>query len=145
MFNELFFVFLCVCAHDRVDSDKLLLKREFKADPQVVDISGYYICKGSEASGKNYTGIAVIVRRGDVYVVTWVINASAFTGIGVCHGDNFAVSWALQSDKGLIKGVNSYKIERGPYLSGVWSTFPGQGARNKEVLVFLKSMEAEKD
>ena len=34
---------------------------------EIGDISGYYSCKGVEAGGKAYSGIAVIMKKNDVY------------------------------------------------------------------------------
>src|SRR3984957_17489327 len=111
-------------------------KRE--AEPEVGDLSGYYTCKGEEASGKKYSGIAVITKKNDVYVVQWMVGGgSTFTGIGVRQGGTFAASWALTTDKGVVRGVNLYKIETGPRLTGRWATLPGPGVTQTETLTFL--------
>ncbi len=111
---------------------------------EIADISGYYTCKGSEGSGKPYSGIAVIAKKGEIYIVTWVIGgASTFTGIGLRQGNNLAVSWALASEKGLVRGVNSYRIESGPRLTGRWATLPGDGVLRNETLTFLKNLDED--
>ena len=95
---------------------------------EIADISGYYTCKGIEGSGKSYSGIAVVAKKGEVYIVSWMVGAgSTFTGIGIRQGNVLAVSWAIASDKGLIRGVNLYKVEPGPRLVGRWATLPGGG------------------
>src|SRR4029077_18665721 len=81
-------------------------------EQEVPDISGYYTCKGLETGGKTYSGVAVISRKGDVYIIQWVVGGgSTFTGIGTRQGNSFSASWALPSDKGLVRGVNTYRIE----------------------------------
>lgn len=158
MFNKLFFGVLAFLlwiallwgasypAADRVDREKSRPQKE----PKIVlkemdDIEGYYTCKGSEGiGGKNYGGIAVITKKSGIYVVTWVIGgASTFTGVGVRQGDVLAVSWAISIEKGFIKGVNLYRIEAGPCLTGIWATSPGPGVPQRETLTFLKNIGPE--
>jgi len=111
------------------------------------DITGYYTCKGKEASGKTYNGIAVIVKKNDIYVVTWVIGGSStFMGVGVRQGETFAASWVLPiNEKTFIRGVNLYKIEPGPRLVGIWATLPGPGIHQRETLIFLRNLDKEED
>jgi hypothetical protein len=107
------------------------------------DISGYYTCKGKEASGKLYSGIAVVTRQREVYLIQWMIGAGAtFTGIGIRNGDTLSASWALPGDKGaMIRGANIYKIEPGPRLVGHWASIPGPGVVQHETMTFLKKVE----
>jgi hypothetical protein len=108
----------------------------------VAEISGYYVCKGQEAAGKNYSGVAVITKKADIYVVQWMVGTgSGFSGIGIRQGNNLAVSWTLQSERGTVRGVNLYRIETGPRLVGRWATLPGPGVMQSETLTFLKSLE----
>ena len=121
-----------------------------KADKIVVeesaDISGYYTCKGTEAGGKSYSGIAVITKQNQVYTIQWMIGSgSSFSGIGIRQGNNFSTSWALSTEKGIIRGVNNYKIESGPRLVGRWATLPGAGVMHNESLTFLKNLEPEEE
>ena len=121
-----------------------LEKREAQAE--VGDISGYYTCKGQEAGGKNYSGVAVITKKNDVYLIQWVVGAgSTFTGIGVRQGTTFAASWAMTTEKGVMRGVNLYKVESGPRLNGRWATLPGNGQMQNETLTFLKALEHEEE
>ena len=116
-------------------------------ETEVGDISGYYTCKGMEVGGKVYSGVAVISRKGDVYVVQWVIGAgSTFTGIGIRQGNTLAASWAIPGERGIVKGVNMYRIETAagnPRLTGRWTSMPGPGVLQSETLTFLKHMEEE--
>ena len=110
----------------------------------VAEITGYYTCKGQEAGGKTYSGVAVITKKGDVYLVQWMIGTgSTFSGLGIRQGNTLAVSWAIPNERGLIRGVNLYRIEPGPRLNGRWATVPGPGVLQSETLTFLKSIEDE--
>ncbi len=120
---------------------------KLKAVDEAADISGYYVCQGLEAGGKKYSGVTVINKKNEVYLVQWVIGSgSTFTGIGIRQGNTLAVSWALPGDKGgLVRGVNLYKIDSGPRLSGRWATIPGPGQMQSETLTFLKALETNED
>jgi hypothetical protein len=111
---------------------------------EVGDISGYYSCKGVEAGGKKYSGVAVIVKKSDVYVIQWMVGGgSTFSGVAIRQGDTFAASWALASDRGIIRGINLYRIESGPRLVGRWASAPGPGVVQNETLTFLKKLDLE--
>jgi hypothetical protein len=115
------------------------------AQPEIGDLSGYYTCKGQEAGGKHYGGVAMLLKKNDLYVVQWMVSGgSTFTGIGIRQGDTLAVSWALPSDRGaLVRGVNMYKVEAGPRLVGRWASLPGPGVLQNETLSFLKKLDVE--
>jgi hypothetical protein len=92
--------------------------------------------------GKTYSGIAVIAKKGEVYLVTWMIGSgSAFSGLGIRQGNTLAVSWALAGERGMVRGVNLYRIESGPRLVGRWATLPGPGVLHSETLTFLKAID----
>jgi hypothetical protein len=116
-----------------------------KAVPsEVGDISGYYSCKGVEAGGKTYNGVAVIMKKNDVYVIQWMVGGgSTFTGVAIRQGDTLAASWAMPAERGIIRGVNLYKIESGPRLVGRWASAPGPGVVQSETLSFLKKVDPE--
>ena len=85
-----------------------------KVEEIAADISGYYVCKGKEAAGKEYSGVCVIAKKNDVYLVSWMIGTgSTFSGIGIRQGNTLAVSWALPSDRGTVRGVNLYTVQAG--------------------------------
>jgi hypothetical protein len=139
-------VLLCVAAANRPEPQVAKIKPERMAtDADSSDISGYYTCKGKEASGKTYSGIAVITKQREVYVVQWMIGAgAAFTGLGVRQGPTLAVGWAIPGDKGaMVRGTNVYKIESGPRLVGRWASIPGPGIVQAETLTFLKRVEED--
>ena len=88
------------------------------AEVEVGDLSGYYTCRGEETSGKKYSGVAVITKKNDVYLVQWMVGSgSTFTGVAVRQGSTFAASWAMTTEKGIVRGVNLYRIETGPRVS----------------------------
>lgn len=114
------------------------------AAERVGDISGYYTCKGQETGGKSYSGVAVVSKKGDVYLISWTVGGgSNFVGVGVRQGDTLSASWALAGERGLVRGVNVYKVEPGPRLVGRWATLPGNGYLQTETLTFLKGLDEE--
>jgi hypothetical protein len=118
-------------------------------EPDVADISGYYTCKGQEAGGKSYSGVCVLTKKGDVYLISWVVGGgSNFSGIAIRQGSQFAASWSLPTERGIVKGVNLYRIEagsNGPRLVGRWASVPGPGIQQQEVLTFLKKLDNDEE
>lgn len=113
------------------------------------DLTGYYTCTGEEAGGKKYSGVVSLVKKNEVYLISWVVGGgSTFSGIAIRQGNNLAASWSVNTEKGLVRGVNLYRIEAakdGPRLVGRWASVPGTGVQQTETLSFLKKMEVEKD
>lgn len=111
----------------------------------IMDVEGMYSCKGVDAGNKGYSGVAIITKKGDIYIVNWMIIGSGgnFTGIGIRRGDDFVVGWALPVQSGIVRGVNIYKIEEGPRLVGRWASIPGPAVVQSETLTFLKPLEEE--
>ncbi len=147
MVRKMFLVGIAVCLVAANRPDTPVAKADkLAAEPDASDLTGYYTCKGQEVGGKGYSGIAVISRKKDVYLIQWVIGSgSTFVGIGLRQGQTLAASWALPSEKGgpTIRGVNLYKIEPGK-LVGRWTTLPGPGVQQTETLTFLKSLEPDR-
>lgn len=118
-----------------------------QAEIEVADLTGYYTCKGQEAGGKNYSGIVTLVKKNDVYLISWVVGGgSNFSGIAIRQGNNLAASWSITTERGLVRGVNLYRVEStssGPRLVGRWSSVPGPGVQQHETLSFLKKMDTE--
>jgi hypothetical protein len=138
-------VVLCIVAANRPETQVSKAKIEKSPLDEMNDISGYYTCKGKEVSGKSYSGITIIRRKSDLYLVQWMLSGgSTFTGVGIRQGNTLATSWAMVADKGtLVRGVNMYKIETGPRLTGRWATIPGPGVVQTETLTFLKNLDEE--
>jgi hypothetical protein len=146
MFRTLMFVSLAGLAVTPNRPETVAKAEKRDLEPEVGDLSGYYTCKGLEVGGKAYSGIATITKKNDIYVVQWVVGStSTFIGVGVRQGTTFSAGWSLPTDKGVIRGVNLYKIEPGPRLVGRWATLPGHGDLANETLTFLKSLEGEDD
>ncbi|MBI5794602.1 hypothetical protein HZA87_06020 [Candidatus Uhrbacteria bacterium] len=120
-----------------------------QVQPEIADLTGYYTCKGQEAGGKNYSGICTLVKKGDVYLISWVVGGgSSFSGIAIRQGSQFAASWSIATEKGLVRGVNLYRIEAGkdgPRLVGRWASVPGPGVQQPETLTFLKKLDTDDD
>jgi len=108
------------------------------------DITGYYSCKGIETGGKQYSGVCVIYRRGEVYLVTWTTSGGSFSGVGIRVGDTLSVGWSAPVEGKVLKGVNQYKLD-GKTLNGRWATAPGNGQVQTETLVWLKDLDKEED
>ncbi|MCI0637507.1 MAG: hypothetical protein L0Y72_01295 [Gemmataceae bacterium] len=115
-------------------------------EPEVADLSGYYLCNGQEGLGRKYNGLCVITKRNDVYLMQWVVGGTSFSGIGMRQGNVFSASWATTNEKGLTRGVHQYRIETaGPRLVGRWATLPGNGVMQHETLTFLRQLESDED
>jgi hypothetical protein len=109
------------------------------------DLTGYYSCRGEDANGKQYQGVAMIMKKNDVYIVQWNVGlGSNFVGVGIRNADTMAISWVLSDKEKLIRGVNLYRIAAGPRLSGHWATLPGDGFLQSETLTFLKRLDDSK-
>jgi hypothetical protein len=146
MVNELLFVLASLVVLNSGSPPAAPSKADVnKSVPQdTADISGYYACKGVEAGGKSYSGVALIVKKSDVYLIQWVVGGgSTFSGVAIRQGDTLAASWAMPAERGIIRGVNLYKIESGPRLSGRWASAPGPGVVQSETLTFLKKLETD--
>lgn len=109
------------------------------------DLSGFYTCKGKEVGGKNYSGVAIISKKNEVYIIQWMITGGAtFTGVAIRQGNTFSASWVIPGER-VVRGVNVYKIETGPRLAGRWATLPGPGFMQTETLTFLKKLEDDEE
>jgi hypothetical protein len=119
-----------------------------QAEPEA-DLSGYYTCKGQEAGGKNYSGICILTKKNEVYLIQWVVGGgSNFSGIAIRQDNNLAASWAITSERGIVRGANLYRVEstsNGPRLVGRWASVPGPGVQQNETLTFLKKLDTEDD
>jgi hypothetical protein len=147
MFTSLFVVLSTIGATANPQLAKEAPPSVRPAEPEAADLTGYYTCKGQEAGGKNYSGIVTLVKKNDVYLISWVVGGgSNFSGIAIRQGNNLAASWSITTERGVVRGVNLYRIESsasGPRLVGRWSSVPGPGVQQQETLSFLKKMDTE--
>lgn len=113
-------------------------KKPKPAVEEAVDIVGKYRSELLEATGKTVVTEAVIERRGDAYMVTYMLgDKTLFVGTAMRRGDQLSMSWI---SAGQI-GVSVYTIERGPKLTGEYTTLGGIGATGKEVLIPWKVID----
>ena len=147
MYGSILIVLSALSAADNPKTDSKLAPGLRQTDAEVVDLSGYYTCKGQEAGGKNYTGVVVLTKKNDIYLISWLVGGgSNFSGIAIRQGTTLSASWAIATERGLLRGVNMYRIEstaNGPRLSGRWASVPGPGVQQTETLTFLKKLETD--
>lgn len=138
---------LCLPAASLSDSNSAIQQakaQKVTPDPEIGDLTGYYTCKGQETGGKTYSGVVVINKKNEIYVIQWNCAGSSFLGIGIRQGNVLAASWTIPGDgKGVVRGVNMYKIEPGPRLVGRWASLPGNGYLQSERLTFLKKLDED--
>ena len=77
---------------------------------------GAYRAEGT-VDGQIYQGRVNIQRRGDTYVVVWVIGKDTYAGIGIVDGDTLSVSCIMQGQPCVVV----YKIKPDGVLEGRWS------------------------
>ncbi len=149
MYGSMFLVLSALeifSATDNPQKDKLAPNLR-QVEPEMTDLSGYYTCKGQEAAGKSYTGIVVLTKKNDVYLISWVVGGgSNFSGIAIRQGNTLSASWAIATERGLVRGVNMYRVEStatGPRLVGRWASVPGPGVQQNETLTFLKNLDTD--
>lgn len=120
---------------------------------QKIDISGYYTCRGKDAGGKKYSGICTIIVVDGVYVVSWHVGPTSFTGVGmqIVNGtkNTLSVGWATVKDGQVGRGVNHYDVYKGsdgkPHMVGRWCSLPGSGQVHTETLAWLKEIDDDED
>jgi hypothetical protein len=99
-------------------------------------LEGNYQVRGSvtKLEGGIYTGSMRIDRYDDTYYVSWRTAGETYYGIGVRHGDTFAVAWGATSNK--VFGIAEYDLQGGMAV-GRWVQF-GQRALTVENLARLE-------
>jgi uncharacterized protein (TIGR03067 family) len=108
-----------------------ILRRPKPAADEQVDIVGKYRSEVVDPEGKSLVTEAVIERRGDAYLVTYQKDGKLmFIGTAMRKGDQFSMCWM----SGGQAGVSVYKIEKGPKLTGEFTTLGGPGVVGKEVM-----------
>lgn len=147
MVSRIVLCILAACAVSPTEPSEVAPKKgaTTAAAPLVGDLSGYYVCKGREVNGKTYTGVAMLVKKNDVYLIQWMVGGGAtFSGLAIRQGDTLAASWTMPSERsGVVRGVNLYRIDPGPRLVGRWAAVPGSGVMQSETLTFLRKLELD--
>jgi hypothetical protein len=96
----------------------------------VPDLSGRYDCVGTNPGGGTYRGTVTISRRGETYLVTWVIGqGETYKGLGIVQEKVLAVGYF-----GGFNGVVAYKIEPSGKLVGKWAVVGESGKVFTETL-----------
>lgn len=147
MVSRIVLCILTACAASPTEPSGVAPKKggSSSATPLVGDLSGYYVCKGQEVNGKTYTGVAMLIKKNEVYLIQWMVGGgSTFSGLAIRQGDTLAASWTMPSDRGgVVRGINMYRIDPGPRLVGRWSAVPGPGIMQSETLTFLRRLELD--
>ena len=92
------------------------------------DLSGDYTVEGTDAEGQGpYTGTLKIEKKGEVYLMTWMIENKKAIGSGLVTDNVLSACWKEGNEIGLC----SYKISAGK-LTGVWAELKTDGKMYKE-------------
>lgn len=103
-----------------------------------VEIAGKYTSEVVDPDGKSLVTEAVIERRGDGYLVTYQKDGKLmFVGTAIRKGDQLSMCWM----SGGQAGVSVYKIEKGPKLTGEFTTLGGLGVVGKEVMTRFRRID----
>jgi uncharacterized protein (TIGR03067 family) len=103
-----------------------------------IDIVGKYTSEVVDPEGKSLVTEAVIERRGDAYLVTYQKDGKLmFVGTAMRTGDLLSMCWM----SGGQVGVSTYKIEKGPKLTGEFTTLGGLGVVGKEVMTPFRRID----
>lgn len=108
------------------------------------DLSGCYTCSGmtpasSKGPGAKYTGVVMIQRIKDMYVVSWNTGGEMNSiGVGMRKGDTLSVGWKLKDTV----GITVYKIN-GKILEGHYMSIPGSAHKSPERLKRVSRLEDE--
>lgn len=55
--------------------------------------AGVYVASGKSPTGQAYTGLVTVLVSGPLYRLTWVVNGSVTTGVGLREGSHLTVSY----------------------------------------------------
>jgi hypothetical protein len=101
------------------------------ADPvSSTDLTGIYVCSGTNADGSSYQAIVEIARQNDAYQLQWVVDSEVVAvGMGIRKGDVLAVAYFSGQP-----GVAAYRIEPDDRLVGEWTVDDADGLLFSETL-----------
>ncbi len=108
-------------------------KRRPAHPSEALDLSGRYKSLSLQLDGSEHRADAVIHRRGDSYVISYMKgSAVTYIGVGIRKGDILSVCWANRGQA----GISVYRIEEGPNLVGNYTELGGVGYLSREILTF---------
>ena len=97
------------------------------------DLSGSYVCVGTTAGGKQYTGEVEIKKVRQGYQVVWQVAGAKYAGVGFVDEGRLNVAWATRQNNVIVTGVIVYEIQKNGEMHGKWVD-AGLGAVNTEKL-----------
>ena len=117
-------------------SQFIAVYKRTKPAGETIDVRGKYTSTSFGPDGKKQTMAAEIEKRGDGYLVKWIVPGGvAYVGMGIRKGNVLSVTWANRGNVGL----SVYTIEKGPKLLGEFTELGGVGVIAKEELTPAKS------
>lgn len=119
---------------------KLLLTARHVGRPadEAISIVGAYVSRTEGPGGDKLDYDVTIERRGDAYLVIYKKDGRPlYVGTGLRTGDVLSMAWATQGQT----GVSTYKIEKGPRLTGRYAELGGIGITAKETMTPAKVKE----
>jgi len=115
-----------------------VLRKPMPAADEQVEIAGKYTSEVVDPDGKSMITEAVVERRGDGYMITYQKDGKlVFVGTAIRKGDQLSMCWM----SGGQAGVSVYKIEKGPKLTGEFTTLGGLGVIGKEVMTPFRRID----
>jgi hypothetical protein len=99
-------------------------------ETEVGDLTGVYICDGTNPDGSPYQGIVHLVKHNGTYHLQWSFGARVVAvGLGIKQGDVLSVLYYSE-----LPGVISYRIVEGQRLVGQWTVAGADGKTFSETL-----------
>ena len=111
------------------------------AEPKAVDLSGLYEVRGTDLKSK-YVGHCLLMRRGQGYIVNWLVGGLSTVGAGIhdLEKKTLSVSWSQMKGEQTVIGLTHYHVN-GQSMKGWWVTIPGDwSAKHHESLTWVKEL-----
>lgn len=109
----------------------------FQPDPPPEpDLSGVYELQGHDGDGKPYSGLAILKKKNDGYLVQWTTQVGGNTvGLGTLDGDKFICAWVRDP----VIGQTVYTVSKDrKTFDGRWQSI-GVHKWHSETLRFWKA------
>lgn len=102
------------------------------------DISGKYSLDGSNpGTAGEYTGTALVQKKGDAYIVGWKIGDQELAGTGILDGNSFAVVYIARNNKSA-PGLVLYTVLPNGTLTGKFTSLGGNALGTETWTPFSK-------